>query len=436
MGEPVPIDPAFLARELIASRARSTQITNDLRADRLLGPKLAIVNPPLWEIGHVAWFHEYWCLRNRGAGAFAESMLPDADALYNSAQVAHDTRWDLPLPSIEKTLAYQSEVLERVLRRLEREPENDELNYFVQLAIFHEDMHAEAFHYTRQTLGYADPFPAAATPAASREFARRDVELGGGVFPLGATPQDGFVFDNEKWAHDVQITPFRIASTTVTNAEYLAFVESDGYVRRELWSMEGWAWRTAAQQQAPRYWIKQGDSWRVRRFDQTVPLRPDHPVIHVSWHEAQAYCRFANRRLPTEAEWEYAAACDALTAKKRRYPWGDARPTTEHANLDGSDVAAVDAYARGDAAFGARQMMGNVWEWTASTFDPYPGFVVDPYKEYSQPWFGTHKVLRGGSFATTSRLIRNTWRNFYTPERGDIFAGFRTCAMDGQRQVG
>ena len=429
-----PADPAVLATELIAARARSTRITDDLRGERLLGPRLAIVNPPLWEIGHVAWFQEHWCLRYREAGAPAASILPGADALYDSAKVAHDTRWDLPLPALDETRGYQSNVLERVLRRLEREPENTALRYFVRLAVFHEDMHAEAFHYTRQTLGYGDPFAATSAGADAdpvlRPSAGGDAELPGGAFALGATPRDGFVFDNEKWAHQVHIAPFRIARTTVTNAQYQQFVDDGGYSRREWWSEAGWAWRTAAGSRAPCYWIRQDDSWRLRRFDRIVPLPPDHPVVHVNWHEAQAYCRYARRRLPTEAEWEYAAASGASTRGKRRYPWGNASPTVERANLEGSGVVAVSACAEGDAACGCRQMMGNVWEWTASSFEPYPGFVPDPYKEYSQPWFGTHEVLRGGSFATTRRLMRNTWRNFYTPERADIFAGFRTCAID------
>jgi gamma-glutamyl hercynylcysteine S-oxide synthase len=427
-------DPALLAAELSATRARSTRLTHDLRGEQLFGPRLAIVNPPLWELGHLAWFQEYWCLRYRDADAPAASMLAQADSLYDSAKVAHDTRWDLPLPALETTRGYQSDVLERVLHRLQREPENSALQYFVRLAIFHEDMHAEAFHYTRQTLGYADPFAAAGAAAGAARATQRgagaDAELGGGTFALGAYPHDGFVFDNEKWSHEIHVAPFRIARTAVANAEYLDFVAAGGYLRREWWSEEGWAWREAAQLHAPRDWIKHDNSWRLRRFDRTVVLPPEYPVVHVNWHEAQAYCSFAGRRLPTEAEWEYAAAADSSAPRKRRYPWGNALPTAARANLESSGVVDVSAYADGDSACGCRQMMGNVWEWTASTFGPYPGFVADPYKEYSQPWFGTQKVLRGGSFATTRRLIRNTWRNFYTPERNDIFAGFRTCAID------
>ena len=421
-------DASTLSRELIASRARLTCITADLDGERLLGPRLAIVNPPLWEIGHLAWFQEFWCLRDdrssgRPGGKPGESILRGADALYDSAKVAHDTRWTLPLPTLEATRRYQADVLGLVLKRLEREPEDENLNYFAQLAVFHEDMHAEAFHYTRQTLGYPDPFPGPAWhPAESGTSG--DVDIDGGPFLLGAAAGTGFVFDNEKWAHAVHVAPFRIARTAVTNAEYAAFVDAGGYRRREFWDEAGWAWRAAAGLEVPRYWTRQGAGWSHRRFDDEEPLPLGHPVVHVNWHEAQAYCRFANRRLPTEADWEFAAS----GGDKNSYPWGNAAPAGDHANLEGNAVGPVDAYANGDSPFGVRQMMGNVWEWTSSTFDAYPGYEVDPYKEYSQPWFGSHKVLRGGSFATPRRLLRNTWRNFYTPDRGDIFAGFRTCA--------
>jgi gamma-glutamyl hercynylcysteine S-oxide synthase len=430
MNTSAPIDPAVLANDLIASRTRATYITRDLHDDLLLGPKLAIVNPPLWEIGHVAWFQEHWCLRYRAPGVLANSILPGADALYDSSNVAHDTRWNLPLPDIDTTRAYAAAVLDRVLERLKREPDDAGLHYFIRLATFHEDMHAEALHYTRQTLGYADPYAADEVAASvPRTDTAADIEFEGGNFLLGAARNDGFVFDNEKWANEVRVSPFRIARCAVTNAQYLAFVDAGGYARREFWSDDGWAWLSVAKLAAPRYWTQRNGAWHERRFDRVMPLRATHPVAHVNWHEANAYCRYAKRRLPGESEWEYAA-CDAAKEKKHRYPWGDAPPAPDHANLEGRDTAAVEAFADGDSARGCRQLMGNVWEWTASTFAPYPGFVADPYRDYSQPWFNTHKVLRGGSFATARRLMRNTWRNFYTPDRGDIFAGFRTCALD------
>jgi iron(II)-dependent oxidoreductase len=413
-----------LSQQLRDARRRTRLLTRDLEGPQLFGPKLSIVNPVLWELGHVAWFQERWCLRLRADESLSESLLEGADALYDSAKVEHDTRWDLPLPRLSPTLEYQDRVLERVLARLEREPDNEWFLYFVQLVLFHEDMHAEAFHYTRQTLGYAEPLE---RDNAGEDALDGDVEMPGGEFPLGAARNSGFHFDNEKWAHRVELKPFRIARVPVTNAKFLEFVRDGGYRRRDLWSPEGWDWK--GEVRAPRYWVERDGEWRERRFGEEVRLDGDLPVMHVNWHEANAYCRSAGRRLPSEAEWEMAASFSRESGK-RRYPWGDTADDGVRANLNGSGRAPVGAFAAGDSSSGCRQMLGNVWEWTSSTFAPYPGFVCDPYREYSEPWFGTHRVLRGGSFATPARLISNTWRNFYTPDRGDIFAGFRTCAIE------
>ncbi len=365
LADPRMPEPARLESDLLDARARAILVTCDLEGERLLGPKLAILNPPLWEIGHVSWFQERWCLRLRADGSLGDSILPSADALYDSSAVAHDTRWDLPLPDLKATRAYGERVLELVRERLAREPESASLQYFVRLVTFHEDMHAEAFHYTRQTLGYADLVAVSALHSSFNS--KEDIEIEGGNFTLGARPGGGFVFDNEKWGHEVEIAPFRIARSPVSNAQYLAFVEAGGA--------------------APRYWKKQESAWLERRFDRWLPLEAGESVRHVDWNEARAYCAWAKRRLPAEAEWEMAVSGGHL-------PPG-----------------------------------AGVWEWTASTFGAYPGFLVDPYKEYSEPWFGAHKVLRGASFSTPARLMRNTFRNFYTPDRGDIFSGFRTCAL-------
>jgi iron(II)-dependent oxidoreductase len=233
----------------------------------------------------------------------------------------------------------------------------------------------------------------------------------------------------------VELKPFLIAKAPVTQAEYAAFVDERGYARPEFWSPAGWAWRAQANANSPVYWRRRSTQWERRDFDHWVALEPHRPMLHVNWYEAEAYCRWARRRLPTEAEWEAASAGvpegRRLGTHQRRYPWGDTLPATVPAQLDARSLGCADVAARpeGDSACGCRQMIGNVWEWTASDFLPYPGFVADPYKEYSEPWFGTHKVLRGGAWPTCARLLRNTWRNFYRPERRDIWAGFRTCAL-------
>jgi iron(II)-dependent oxidoreductase len=425
-------DAAMLHDMLHAARTRTLAFAAALKSDQWLGPQLSILNPPLWEIGHLGWFQEYWCLRYSPVGPFASSVLQSADVLYNSATVPHDVRWTLPLPSIDQTLAYLREVFVAVLTRLEREGVTEHMRYFVKLAVFHEEMHNEAFYYTRQTLGYASEKNKQKQMLESIPCSG-DICIAGGHFKLGADEADGFVFDNEKWAHEVEVHPFCMARTAVTNAEFASFVDDGGYERCDLWSDAGWRWCTQSGAAMPVYWIRQGTSWYRRCFDQTIPIIPTAAVIHVNWYEAEAYCHWARRRLPTEAEWEFAAATapDDLVYK-RRYPWGDTPPTAVHANLYGvaSETVDVAAFPEGDSGWGVRQMFGNVWEWTADWFRSYPGFVSDPYKEYSEPWFGNHKVLRGGCYATRAGLLRNTWRNFYKPDRRDVLAGFRTCALD------
>jgi iron(II)-dependent oxidoreductase len=422
--------PDVLAAWVRDSRRRTLALFAALTDEQLLGPRLPFVNPALWEVGHVAWFQEKWVLRHANN---RPSRRADADALYDSAAVAHATRWDLPLPSREQTLRYLADVEEDVLGRLADRPRPDEV-YFILLTVFHEDMHAEAATYTRQTLGYtAPPSPggAASGPADRDAPWAGDVSVAGGTFRLGAEPGRSFVFDNEKWAHPVDLRPFAIARAPVTQAEFAAFVEDGGYQRRLLWGPDGWAWREHACAEQPVYWRRESGGRQRRDFDRWVPLEPHRPAIHVNWFEAEAYCRWAGRRLPTEAEWEAAATGPPNGGRKPQFAWGDAVPTPDRANLDGSAMGCVGVAARpaGDCPSGCRQMIGNVWEWTADSFLPYPGFVPDPYKEYSAPWFGDHKVLRGGCWATRGRLLRTTWRNFYKPDRRDVFAGFRTCAL-------
>jgi iron(II)-dependent oxidoreductase len=383
----VSTDAIELAAWVADARRRTLELYGDVPEATLAVPYLTTINPPLWELGHVAWFQEHWVLRH----ALGQPAIhADGDPRWNSAIIPHAARWTTPSPSLAAIRAYLEVVRDRVLAALERGADA-RLRYFTMLSVFHEDMHGEAFAYTRQTLGW----PAPRTIAARADLAPLpgDALVPAGRHRIGAEPEPApeFVFDNEKWAHDVELAAFRIARAPVTQRELAAFVDDGGYEQRRLWSDAGWAWRAQADARHPVYWRRDGDGrWQRRVFDRWVAIddEPHRPMIHVCAHEAEAWCRWAGRRLPTEPEWEVAAR--------------------------GAPIAGI----------------GDVWEWTASAFEPYPGFVRDPYKEYSEPWFGTHRVLRGGCFATQARLLRPTWRNFYTPERRDVWAGFRTCALD------
>ena len=397
-----------LAHALRDARSRTLALYGHLDLASLRVPQLPLVNPPVWELSHIAWFQERWCLRYspRTLSLEKPSMLQGADALFDSSAVPHATRWSLPYPPLADLLRYMERTLEETLSALARTPA--EKRYFFALSLLHEDMHGEALLMTLQTLGLPAPPVDAKDPPPSSPAEPRDIAFPGGTFDLGTAQGTGdFVFDNEKWAHEVEVEPFAIADRTVTQGEFAAFVEDSG-------SPE------------PRYWRREGSKWLARRFDRWAPIDAHAPMVNVGLHEAQAYCRWAGRRLPTEAEWEYAARNGGTTD---RYPWGQ-----EPRELAGTDLRHWAPFTpSGEEAAsrrGMRQMIGGVWEWTASPFRPYPGFSPDPYVDYSQPWFETHSVLRGGCFATRSRLVHSRFRNFYVAERADAYAGFRTCAVE------
>jgi ergothioneine biosynthesis protein EgtB len=360
-------------------------------ADAARVPRLPIINPPLWELGHTAWFAEWFVLRaassSRPGDAFGHSLLARGDDWFDSNLVAHRTRWALDLPGPGAIRTYCEEVLERILERLANEPDEDAALYPYRLALAHEDMHGEALLYTLQTLGVALPGEMAGTLPAP--LPPGEIAFAGGSFVRGGDQSRGFVFDNEKASASCRVAPFEIDAGLVTNARYLAFVEDGGYRDARHWSEAGRAWLAESARTAPRYWRRDGDSgvWQQLRFGRRVALAPDAPVRHLTLHEAQAFCRWSGRRLPLEVEWEFAAA-----SGHPDFAWG------------------------------------GLWEWTATPFLPYAGFAPDRYLEYSAPWFGTRQVLRGASFATPARFRSPAFRNVFTPGRDDIFAGFRTCA--------
>ncbi|MGB9149236.1 MAG: selenoneine synthase SenA [Burkholderiales bacterium] len=342
---------------------------SDLAAEQWRVPYQAGINPPLWEYGHVGWFYEWWILRDVRSEPGMQStpsypsMLENADGLFDSNKIAHADRWHLDLPDLKSIREYRRAVQADVLQKLSAAARTDAGLYFFRLGIFHELMHGEALTYMRQTLqmvGRNNWHTHAVGKAGT-------AKLNGGKFFLGLAPDNGFAFDNELCGHQLQLSPFEIDVAPVTNQQYRAFVDAGGA--------------------APAHWRRGNAGWQHRWFGQWRPLPVDHPVCHVSATEAEAYCRWAGRRLPSAAEWESAAVGEIIE-------WGR-----------------------------------NVWEWTASEFMPYPQFVPGPYQEYSAPWFGDHREVRGGSFATHASMHHPRYRNFYSPERRDIFVGFRTCKI-------
>ena len=429
-----------LITDINDARQRTLELVNGLDNNQLIGPYLSTVNPMLWEIGHVAYFYEFWILRHLDGH---DSFLENADELYDSIHIAHQDRWHLPLLSLQQTLNYMQQVQHAVIKRLQTKLKNHCITqqdiYLSRYAVYHEDMHTEAFTYTRRTLNY--PAPSFTQDNSSKAYAvsaepntlTGDARITGGSYLLGAEKNSHFCFDNEKWQHPVTIEDFSISRTATSYRQYADFVDAGGYHNREFWDDEGWNWLKDRKLDAPDGWKKDdAGQWQIKQFDQWQAMPTQAAVIHISWYEAMAWCRWAGRRLPTEAEWELAASGtpDNINAG-RHYPWGEQAPDSKRCNMDGHALQTIDVSAcpDGDSAFGCRQMLGNVWEWTADSFQPYPDFTADMYQDYSQPLFGITKVLRGGAWTTRSRMIRNTWRNYYGADRNDVFAGFRSCAL-------
>ena len=395
---------------------------------RWFGPYLPVVNPPIWELAHVAWFAEWFVLRQMHG---RDSLIDGSDARYDSAAVAHRTRWELQFPTAVATKDYARRVADGLVEVLENDSGIDSTNFYVAYAIAHHDAHCEALSYSRQTLTWGERHAADLTAIASEPI-HGDRHVDGGAVLLGASRSQPFVMDNEKWAHRAYVDGFDMAAAPVTVTEFAAFADDGGYTNDALWSTDGLAWRNQVGADTPTYWRKDVNGW-LRRIGATwhaIEATADHPMVHVSWWEAQAWCTWAGRRLPTEAEWEVAATTGPDGTRRPWFPWGDRDPLPSEAALDGltRGTVPVGAFSAGDGPWGHRQLIGNVWEWTSSTFEPYPLFEPDAYRDNSEPWFGTRKVLRGGSWSTRNRYVRSTYRNYFTPERRDVFAGFRTCA--------
>ena len=389
---------AALVQALRESRARTWSLVDDLTAAQWQVPEQPGVNPIAWELGHLAWFAEFWVLRGPHAlGADGVTVALQAprhagpDARFDSSRLAHAARWRMAMPSRGELVDMLGAQLEACIEALP-DGDDDGALYFHRLALFHEDMHAEAFTWLRAALGLPAPLGFDRfRPRLPPENAGGLTHVSSGSVKIGSPPEcPGFAFDNEQPGNTVTLADFEIDTAPLTAGAFLRFVEAGGYDAPAHWPGAAGVWRAASGLRHPQRWRRDSSTnspsrWQTCWFGQWQPLVPDAPLIHVNAFEAEAYCHWAGRRLPSAAEWEHAAP---------QLRWG-----------------------------------ASVWEWTADAFQPYPGFAPGPYRDYSAPWFGDHRELRGGSFATSPRLHDVRYRNFFEPHRSDVFAGFRTAAL-------
>jgi iron(II)-dependent oxidoreductase len=422
-----------LAYQLAEARERTYQLLAPVSDADLAKQHSPLMSPPVWDLAHIGNFEELWLVQQL---LELPPLSAQYDEMFDAFKNPRRERVKLALPDRQLASQYLVRVRELALKALAeadlsaRDPLTCD-GYVFSMVIQHEYQHDETLLATLQLMDAPGYRPGIPPRRRGAELPTEMVLVEGGPFLLG-TDDRSVAYDNERPAHEVHLPSFWIDAGPVTSGAYLAFIEDGGYERQECWSADGWNWKREAGLVAPQGWERRHGTWQLTRFGWPEPLNPRLPVQHVCYWEAEAFARWAGKRLPTETEWEKAASWDPARSRKRRYPWGDDPPTTEHANLDqlGFGPMEVGAYPAGVSPYGCHQMMGDVWEWVASDFRGYPGFQAFPYKEYSEVFFGPdYKMLRGGSWATRPGVIRNTFRNWDYPIRRQIFSGFR-CARD------
>ncbi|MCW2880678.1 MAG: hypothetical protein JWQ95_4778 [Sphaerisporangium sp.] len=418
-----------IAAELERGRSRSLAYT-DADDEVLVRQHSTLMSPLVWDLAHVGNYEELWVLREVGG---LTPLRPEIDTMYDAFAHPRGDRPALPLLGPAEARAYISGVRGRVLDVLDAVDLDDPHplrsgGFVFGLVLQHEHQHDETMLATLQLSKEPDLVQDGELPPG-RPCGAGEVLVPAGPFAAGTSTRP-WAYDNERPAHRVDLPSYWIDRFPVSNGAYVDFIEDGGYADPRWWTAEGRRWRARKAVAAPLFWTRDGGTWWRTRFGRVEPVPMAEPVQHVSWYEADAYARWAGRRLPSEAEWEKACGWDPATRRARAYPWGDADPQPWHANLGhrASRPAPVGAFPRGAGPYGAEQMIGDVWEWTGSWFKPYPGFRGFPYREYSEVFFGgSYRVLRGGSWATHPAAIRATFRNWDRPARRQIFAGFR-CA--------
>jgi iron(II)-dependent oxidoreductase len=410
-----------VVRDLERARARTLALT-DLDEPTLLAQHDPLMSPLVWDLAHIGQQEELWLLRS-GDPDRPGMLTPDVDSLYDAFQHPRAERPSLPLLPPVEARAYCHEVRGRALDLLERTPADD--LFTAGMVVQHEEQHDETMFATLQLRAgppvlIARPLPAGRAVAGDRVF------VAGGAFTLGVdAATEPFSLDNERPAHTVDVGPFWIGRVPVSNRQWLAFIADAGYDDPTWWSPRGWQHRVETGLDSPKFWTDRGTRMRFG-VEEDVPL--DEPVQHVCFFEAEAFAAWSGARLPTEVEWEKACAWDPAAGVRRRWPWGSSPPGAEIVNLGGEGLrpAPIGAYPQGASAYGAEQLIGDVWEWTSSDFTPWPGFTPMIYRTYSEPFFGgDYKVLRGGSWAVAASTIRPSFRNWDHPIRRQIFTGLR-----------
>jgi ergothioneine biosynthesis protein EgtB len=425
---------AILLEQFKIVRAQTLELVQTLEKEDFVVQTAPFMSPPKWHLGHVSWFYEVMMNKlNTNYEFYSQDYSKVLNSYYQAFGEPHEKakRGMLSRPTVDETLQYYNIINERVKDFLNNSKTDSNLVYLFKLAFNHECQHQELLVYDLQHLLASTYRPVKHnTPRKPSPVEKKSIKISGGLYELGYSGTD-FSYDIELPECKVYLNPYSIDAFPVTNGDYQRFIEDGGYKDFRFWLSDGWDQVRKNNWNGPMYWKKEGGIWTIHDFRGRLRINPNEPVCNISYYEADAYCKWAKKRLPTEAEWEKAACYHEDKKIKTIFPWGDDSPREHHANLLESYLWApseIGSYPEGKSHYGIHQMMGDVWEWTSSDFVGYPGFKSG-FAEYNDKWFANQKVLRGSSFATPKYSARNSYRNFFKPDERWMFAGFR-CVED------
>lgn len=423
-----------LLEQFRETRKRTLEIVKNLETDDYIVQTAFFMSPPKWHIGHVSWIYEAIMSKiDKNYRFYSKEFSEYLNSYYQQFGVPHDKglRGVVSRPTVDQIFQYFNTVNQRVEKFIQSETLSDEQMKLITIGFHHECQHQELLVYDLQHLLAEQYSPQIRNETKNRpDVEKKSIRMRGGLYEMGYNG-DGFCYDIELPQHKVFLNDYRIDAYPITNQQYLEFMEDGGYDTYKYWLSDGWEKVKKNKWKAPMYWEKINDQWNVRDFAGIREISPNEPVCHVSYYEADAYCKWAGKRLPTEAEWEKAACWNEEKQEKTVYPWGNEIPTTERCNLFESHYwgcTDIGTFPEGSSSSGCQQMIGDVWEWTSSEFTGYPGFKSG-FEEYNDKWFTNQKVLRGGSFATPGMSVRGSYRNFFRLDERWLFSGFR-CAED------
>jgi ergothioneine biosynthesis protein EgtB len=421
-----------LIEQFRETRKRTLELVKTLEKDDFVVQTAFFMSPPKWHIGHVSWIYEAIMSKIEKEYEFYSKKFSEyLNSYYQQFGVPHDKglRGVISRPTVDQIFQYFNTINQRVERFIESHTLSHEAVKLITMGFHHECQHQELLVYDLQHL-LAEQYRPVRKNNMKRpsNVEQTSIKVSGGLFLLGYNGEE-YCYDIELPEHKVYLEDFKIDKFPVTNEQYLEFMDDGGYETYKYWLSDGWEKVKKNEWKSPMYWEKVDGEWKVRDFRGIRKINPKEPVCHVSFYEADAYCKWAGKRLPTEAEWEKAACWNDDKQEKTVFPWGNESPSEQNCNLLESynwACTEIGSYPNGKSPSGCHQMIGDVWEWTASEFVGYPGFATG-FDEYNDKWFTNQKVLRGGSFGTPQMSVRGSYRNFFRLDERWLFSGFR-CA--------